>query len=176
MILAFSFPPYPSSLMNLDRELPENPQHPTSTVHIIVFQWLFLVSSTSCLYFVLFSSAAISMLSSNGTVSSIKIICFVDSEVNIRSGFNGRRRSEIPVWCLKETLPYYISWLIPLISYPISHSPTHQMDIWSINMAHVLSNMGRLVPFGRLLHVRAIQKLDFNNLGFYVGKKAQDAK
>ena len=88
MILAFSLPPYPSSLMNLDRELPENPRHPTSTVHIIVFQWLFLVSSTSCSYFVLFSSAAISMLSSNGTVSSIKIICFVDSEVNIRSGFN----------------------------------------------------------------------------------------
>ena len=36
--------------------------------------------------------------------------------------------------------------------------------------------MGRVVPFGRLLYVRAIQKLDFNNLGFYVGKKAQDAK
>ena len=63
------------------------PLQPISMVYMVVFQpFIFAASAKLSSYFVLFSSVEISHLPSMGTVSSMRHICLVESDVIIISG------------------------------------------------------------------------------------------
>ncbi len=62
-------------------------RHPRPGIHLVLHRF-FRQSSTRSWYFSLFLAWASSILSSQGTVSSIKISCFVASETKMMSGLN----------------------------------------------------------------------------------------
>lgn len=87
-LIAFllAFPVMPRFLNTLQSDRPANPLQPTSIGSQRVCQPCLLHSSTSSWYLARFLSLASSMRSSQGTLSSNKISCLVESENIITSG------------------------------------------------------------------------------------------
>ena len=86
MALLFTAPAQPNRLRTLLSERPAKPLQPTSNGSQCVFQPLSWHASTSSWCFMRFLALASSMRSSQGTVSSSMINCFVDPDVMIMSG------------------------------------------------------------------------------------------